>query len=344
MTKDYAKEFATKIHEGQFRADGVTPFINHPARVAELVERNGGDECAVCVAWLHDVFEEGIPRIEQEWNVSIRSKRDVFEYVTQHDRRWEDVCLHVIKLTDTWSQDEINRYGKMRYLAFQLFTANDLVLTVKLCDMLANIEESNGSRMSQEKRYMQAVHILLSSKRDNLNMHQVTLCNSIIDMVEIHMSYRSLESVQHSTKQQLNKITMKRRKYKEGDTIRITGERLFNSSGNVELKDGIKLVECVLVKGEDDEGDVRIPYDILKCNIWISNRCIELVQAVEDKIFNAEFENKFGEFERQLAAMHDPSPAEIRDFIVTISLAAVHDSSLADMAFEFVRRNNQNNK
>lgn len=87
---------------------------------------------------------------------------------------------------------------------------------------------------------------------------------------------------------------MKHRKYKEGDTIRITGERLFNSAGNVELKYGITLVECVLVKGEDDAGDVRIPFDILKGQIYISARCIELVQSIEDKIWNDEFESKFG--------------------------------------------------
>ena len=199
MTKDYAIEFATKIHEGQFRADGVTPFISHPARVAELVERNGGDECAVCVAWLHDVFEEGIPRIEQEWHVPLKSKCDVFRYVTQYDRRWDDVYLSVLKLTDTWDQDEIERNGKVWYLAQLLLTASSLALTVKLCDMLANIEESNGSRISQEKRYLKAVRVLLAAERNDMNMHQVTLCNSIIDMVERHMSHRPLESVQHLT-------------------------------------------------------------------------------------------------------------------------------------------------
>ena len=200
MTKDYAKEFATKIHEGQFRADGVTPFIRHPARVAELVERNGGDEREVCVAWLHDVFEEGLPRVEQEWHIPIRSKSDIFEYVTQPDHRWEDVCLYVLRLTDTWDQAEIERNGKMLYLARLLLTYPYPVRTVKLCDMLANIEESNGSRISQEKRYMQAAHVLLSLGRDDdLKTHQVTLCNSIIDMVERHMSHRPLESVQHLT-------------------------------------------------------------------------------------------------------------------------------------------------
>lgn len=199
MTKDYAKEFATKIHEGQFRADGVTPFINHPARVAELVERYGGDERAVCVAWLHDVFEEGIPRIEQEWHTPIKSRSDVFRYATRHDRRWDDVVLSLLKLTDTWDQEEIERCGKVWYLSKLLLAASSLVLTVKLCDMLANIEESNGSRISQEKRYLKAVRVLLSAERNDMNIHQITLCNSIIDMVERHMSHRPLETVQRLT-------------------------------------------------------------------------------------------------------------------------------------------------
>lgn len=199
MTKDYAKEFATKIHEGQFRADGVTPFISHPARVAELVERNGGDECAVCVAWLHDVFEEGITRVEQEWHVPVKRKLDVFRYVKQYARCWDDVYLPVLKLTDTWDQKEIERKGKVWYLSQLLLTASSIALTVKLCDMLANIEESNGSRISQEKRYLKAVRVLLASERNDMNTHQVTLCNSIIDMAERHMSHRPLESVQHST-------------------------------------------------------------------------------------------------------------------------------------------------
>ena len=190
MTKDYAKEFATKIHEGQFRADGVTPFINHPARVAELVERYGGDERAVCVAWLHDVFEEGLPRIEKEWNVPVKSRRDVYRYATQHDSRWYAVNLPVIVLTDTWDQEEIERCGKVWYLSKLLLAASSLVLTVKLCDMLANIEESNGSRISQEKRYLKAVRVLLAAERNDMTPYQVNLCNRIIDMVESHISHR----------------------------------------------------------------------------------------------------------------------------------------------------------
>ena len=210
------------------------------------------------------------------------------------------------------------------------------------------------------------------------------------------------------------------RKYKERDTVRVTGEqgRLFSSCGNLELENGIKLgVECILVKGEDADGDVRLPKGILDDNhVYISAKCIELVQAVEDKTatishigacsnsqlyiiddsmskyaiariwydpdkvsgevvkafaeaikaiydnkplikkkeivtynnimetkaINDDFESKFRDFECQFAAMYDPHPDEIRDFITTIILASAHDSSLVDAAFKWVENKNNN--
>ena len=36
-----AEEFATKCHEGQFRKDGKTPYINHPRAVVYLLKRVG---------------------------------------------------------------------------------------------------------------------------------------------------------------------------------------------------------------------------------------------------------------------------------------------------------------
>lgn len=78
------------------------------------------------------------------------------------------------------------------------------------------------------------------------------------------------------------------REYKEGDTIRVTGcqGRLFYSGGRRKLNNDVKLgVECVLVRGEDSECDVKLPVGILADDdVYISVACIELVQAVEDKI------------------------------------------------------------
>ena len=57
---------------------------------------------------------------------------------------------------------------------------------------------------------------------------------------------------------------MNYRKYKEGDTVRITGcqGRLFSNFGDLSLNSGVSLgVECVLIGSEDDQHDVRFPMD-----------------------------------------------------------------------------------
>lgn len=46
---------ATLAHHGQFRKDGVTPYIEHPKAVAASVV---GDPLLEAVAWLHDVLED----------------------------------------------------------------------------------------------------------------------------------------------------------------------------------------------------------------------------------------------------------------------------------------------
>lgn len=76
------------------------------------------------------------------------------------------------------------------------------------------------------------------------------------------------------------------RRYRKGDTISVTGclGCLFNDGGNVRLNNGVELgVECVLIDGED-MGDVKLPSGILADDqSYLSTKCIELVQAIEDK-------------------------------------------------------------
>lgn len=57
-----AMRFAEEAHRGQFRADGKTPYIQHPLAVAELMGLwlEGHPECEkyVAAALLHDVLED----------------------------------------------------------------------------------------------------------------------------------------------------------------------------------------------------------------------------------------------------------------------------------------------
>jgi len=53
-----AFSFAEQAHRGQPGRYGRGDFIDHPARVAEIVARHGGDDTAVAAAYLHDTIEK----------------------------------------------------------------------------------------------------------------------------------------------------------------------------------------------------------------------------------------------------------------------------------------------
>jgi hypothetical protein len=53
-----ARSIATKAHEGQFRRDGVTPYIAHPRAVAMRLSLEGHDRATIEAGWLHDVLED----------------------------------------------------------------------------------------------------------------------------------------------------------------------------------------------------------------------------------------------------------------------------------------------
>ena len=52
-----AARLAAQAHAGQLRHDG-TPYMQHPARVAVLLARAGGDDELVAAGFLHDVIED----------------------------------------------------------------------------------------------------------------------------------------------------------------------------------------------------------------------------------------------------------------------------------------------
>ena len=112
---------------------------------------------------------------------------------------------------------------------------------------------------------------------------------------------------------------MRYREYKEGDTVRVTGcqGRLFWGYYERKLAPGVPIgVECVLESDEDSDFTVRLPEGILQNDRhYISVACIELVQAVEDKI--AAVEDKAALIEHidvgpdnQLFSVSDPDSQE----------------------------------
>lgn len=190
MTITTAKYLAELFHEGQTRADGVTPYIEHPKKVVELVEKFGGSEFCIALAWMHDILEESADKVKEHFHLSNVSSKTKF--MLQMRDRWDmSFIMRLCKLSDHWDTDQFEikeGKGKVAYLAELLIGGSSDVVLVKLCDILANIMESDGSRMSQEKRYYKAIQCLKMAERKDLDNRYDELITNIEAHYNIHKS------------------------------------------------------------------------------------------------------------------------------------------------------------
>lgn len=183
MTIETAEKIARELHEGQFRADGVTPYIEHPKAVAELVKEYGGSEKCVCVAWLHDIMEENAEGTRKLLGLDRIDSKARFLMDMKGHEDWADVRFDLARISDHWEPDqkEIKERGKVVYLTKLLLMASSDMLLVKLCDMLANIRESKGTRKNQEKRYRKAVRCFSELGDKSLTEAHKQLITAILD-------------------------------------------------------------------------------------------------------------------------------------------------------------------
>ena len=190
MTITTAKYLAEFFHEGQTRADKVTPYIEHPKKVAELVEKFGGSEFCIALAWVHDILEESADKVKEHFHLTDVTSKSRF--MLQMRDRWDTSFIFgLCKLSDNWKTDQFEikeGKGKVAYLAELLIGASSDIVLVKLCDMLANVMESNGSRMSQETRYYKALQCLKMAERKDLDERHKEVIAAIEAYYNIHTS------------------------------------------------------------------------------------------------------------------------------------------------------------
>lgn len=190
MTVTEAKYLAELFHEGQTRADKVTPYIEHPKKVVELVQKYHGSDHCIALAWVHDILEESADKVKEYFHLSdVTSKT---RFMKQMRDRWEHSFIYdLCELSDHWDTAQFDIQegkGKVAYLAELLSDSNADIVLVKLCDMLANIMESDGSRMSQEKRYYKAVQRLKMAERKDLDERHAEVVAAIEAYYNIHNS------------------------------------------------------------------------------------------------------------------------------------------------------------
>ena len=190
MTITTAKYMAELFHEGQTRADKVTPYIEHPKKVVELVQKYHGSDFCIALAWVHDILEESADKVKEHFHLTSVSSKSKF--MLQMRDRWEHSFIFgLCKLSDHWDTDQFeikDGKGKIAYLAELLIGSNADIVLVKLCDMLANIMESNGSRKSQEKRYYKAIQCLKMAERKDLDERHEEVIAAIEAYYNIHNS------------------------------------------------------------------------------------------------------------------------------------------------------------
>ncbi len=128
-----ARTFARHVHAGQFRRDGVTPYILHPAAVADRLK--GESDETIAVAWLHDVLEDSD--------------------TTEADLHAAGISEHVAHAV--WLLTKPRRESYETYL--QIIKAHPIARKVKIADMLSNLADSPTDK--QIVKYARGLLILM---------------------------------------------------------------------------------------------------------------------------------------------------------------------------------------
>ena len=126
-------EIAALAHQGQFRRDGVTPYIEHPKKVASFFE-TGTDKWSI--AWLHDVLEDTPMTFDDLREHGVND--DVLGFVEWMTHREEETYFDYI------------RRIKM----------SEMATKIKIADIFANLSDTPTE--TQKERYTKALKILLA--------------------------------------------------------------------------------------------------------------------------------------------------------------------------------------
>ncbi|GGK07372.1 phosphohydrolase [Lentibacillus kapialis] len=95
--KKKARRFAEKAHAGQTRKSSDDPYITHPIRVAEHLEKAGCSDELVCAGYLHDVVEDTPYEIEDIEEVfGIQVARLVSAHTEDKSKTWKERKQHTI--------------------------------------------------------------------------------------------------------------------------------------------------------------------------------------------------------------------------------------------------------
>jgi len=157
-----AADHASRAHKGQLRKDRKTPFITHPARVANLVGMFEGSHVAIVSAWLHDVYEDCPPL-----------------WILKTDQLIENLPLSPgERIEIAGIVEAMTKKNTIRGKSARLTDSLDRILDappeatlVKLCDRIDNLLDSADRNGRFTKRYLASTDQLIEKLSERALLH-----------------------------------------------------------------------------------------------------------------------------------------------------------------------------
>lgn len=134
--QDIAYELAVEGHAGQFRRDGVTPYINHVFDVARIAQMRGGDDSVIATAFGHDLLDD-----------TKFSKFDLLDAGLS-----QAVVDAIVDLTYLYKKEPYEQ-------AILRAKANPISRRVKIADNLSNLSDAPTDK--QILKYAKSLQILM---------------------------------------------------------------------------------------------------------------------------------------------------------------------------------------
>lgn len=150
-----AAHAATDAHNGQFRKNGKTPYIVHPASVAQLVLMYD-PTCylGAVTAWCHDILED----------CGLRGSAIYVEALAEMPLTSEEGNQIITAVYALTKNDTISPRGaKMEDCVARLIDddAPPFTILVKICDRIDNLMDMEGFTSEFEKIYINETDMLI---------------------------------------------------------------------------------------------------------------------------------------------------------------------------------------
>jgi GTP diphosphokinase / guanosine-3',5'-bis(diphosphate) 3'-diphosphatase len=159
--------FAVKSHAGHFRKDGVTPYVTHPLRVANLLALHRASDTEILCGLWHDILED-IPE----------KREDLMNELASYNLEMHNGIAILEILGSVCKPSGGNRTSRNKEFIEQIIRGGKSAIMVKICDRIDNVMDSGDLEIFAEEYVVNETGYLMQefSKIDLKN----TRCESAL--------------------------------------------------------------------------------------------------------------------------------------------------------------------